>query len=1286
MRLTIPDLAIGKSYQAQVRAKSGTEAGQWSPILDIPAVYETTPPADLIGSNISVAVDTGNSGDTFIATWTYTQPKDFDHYEYRWYGSSDNSTYVRSIIFSTTTPSATLTFSENTSLFGGPKSWMKIEVRAVNTSGLTSTNWVVSSTPVQQLPPPAPTNFTAISGPDVIKLEWTTSGSPLDIQNVEYYKIEVSTDGTNYTEAAKVKYPTLKYSYDTTYYDKKHYFRISSVGRYGSSSSTVNLTGTTIKVSPPSVMNGLISNIVSYSRTAGSPVVTYVTKDPHGLSSTSKIYVHGTRSKSFSVTSITGNGQLTATTSAAHGFSTGNTFEIVGSPNDIFNERGVINAVTTNTFSYQSSSSGTFVSPATAYVVDGTSTVDTIFGDPVAPTIISTTSISCSPNSGTGAISVGSSTYTITNASGTGGVATYTYTGPGILPGQRVTIQDVNPDQYNLTDALVISTPTSSTFTIESEADGAYVAAGTVISRPFGDIYPSDNAVRIKDDGITIGNMGNGFVVGISPTSFNMQSSGSSTRLALTSSHIDMYKDGNKTVQFDGKTGDATIVGKFSTGFSPDPRIEINSGFTEPEIVTFYSGLEDEESPAYVRSSIFSNTPASFGIAGTASNLVTIPDYTYIVNTTGNIYMPLSNATVNVNSTTNFPTGGGQFDLTISSPGVADAAVSFIYSSVSGNSFIGVTGGSGLTDYYYSNDSPVGCSVYFTYNSPWVNGDLAKSGDIWIDKMGLTTTVTGASIGSYLGASDAGGGTALTVASTSGFPSSGSLLIYSSVYPTADPEYATYTGKTNTSFTGVMGGGGSVTGGTIVVDANSLSQISYERVSPGGTEKTVTGPSPVTSSIRTITATSHGFNVGDRVIIYGFTSPNTAYNETAIVRSIPSTNTFTYKSTVTSGSPSSYTGARARLFDSVRGVHIDNLNGLLDNTINAGNKVYIFPNRSELIVSSASVNNTYSSSSLSPSSIGSSSIVTSANLLPSYVKLKGTTVYNKKIVTQPNIDIVGNIRLLTTGDAGLTSTTHALQIGATSSYNLIIDNNEIMSRKNGGITTLYLNGDGGNVSINSTAGSDGTLTMGNSTGTNYTNLYGTVTVKDSSALGAYLNCLGSITTFSKSGTAADASPGVYLNDYVLVSRNDNATLYQNRYSASNSAANIMTRFLINDVVKADIVVDTGVASFSNTSDHRIKTNLEPITYAIEKMKLAKAYTYNLVEDPSGPTLTGFIAHELSEVMPRAVRGEKDAVDENGEPVYQTISDTYLIPLMAQAIHDLIDKVEFLEEKINLQGI
>jgi hypothetical protein len=139
-------------------------------------------------------------------------------------------------------------------------------------------------------------------------------------------------------------------------------------------------------------------------------------------------------------------------------------------------------------------------------------------------------------------------------------------------------------------------------------------------------MYPSDNAVRVKSDGITVGNMSTGFIVGISPTSFNMQSSSSSTRLALTSNEIAMYKSGTqsvsinsdgsfllrsvtggtgsqkividptglglynssgtKTVSFDSETGDATIYGSISNGIY-GARVEIDK--TDKNRITMYS-------------------------------------------------------------------------------------------------------------------------------------------------------------------------------------------------------------------------------------------------------------------------------------------------------------------------------------------------------------------------------------------------------------------------------------------------------------------------------------------------------------------------------------------------------------------------------------------------------------------------------------------------------------------------------------------------------------------------
>jgi hypothetical protein len=989
-----------------------------------------------------------------------------------------------------------------------------IQVRSITPNETSEWSPVVEKyIPIPAITPNAPTNVTATGNPDNIKISWTQATLNTDntsLSQPAYYQVYQSfTSPVSTTGNPVGKTSGSSFTYPTVVYDKTQYFVVKTVDGFRNFST--GSTEVSSKALTPTISNGLQSQISSYSR------------------------------------STTG-GTVTISTVADHGLIVGDSFHLLGSYGGV--ELGV------DTQSNE---------PATVLSVTGTTGLTAITNQ-IGP-----------------AVNITAKSGSVTSATGDGTTVTYTVSGATFSTGNIVTISDISPRQYNISNA-VVSSATGSNFSVIGSAQGTFISGGTVIQDLPAYLFPSDNAVRIKRDGIIIGNLSEGFTVIISPTSFQMQSASEGTRLVLTSDLIktskristsvgslsdgtvlsgagqsiyvggtlDLYtlgfsplvtsaspgkvilkksngttyeifyegisEDGYSfldcknvtgavlaegdliyedfdTVSIDGSTGDATIVGKFSTGFSPDPRIEINSGFSEPEIITFFSGLPDEEEPAFIRSSLISNLPSSFGTAGTASNLVTIPGYTYVTNTTGNISMPLGNATLNVNSINNFPTAGGQFDLYISKPGLPSTWSSFVYSSATGNSFVGVTGGSNFTGYSYSDNAPVGCSVYFTYNSGWTGSELVSSGDMWVDKMGLLTTVTGPSVGYVLGTDDTSGGTAITVVSTtgpdtgtSGFPDSGSLLIYSSVFPTSDPELVTYTGKTDTSFLGVVGGGGSVTGGTVILDADSLSQISYGKIFPGGTEKTVTGPSPVTSGIRTITATSHSFNVGDRVIIYGFTGGNTAYNETAIVISTPTANTFTYKSTVTSGSPSSYTGAKARLFDSVRGVHIDSLNGLLDNTINVRDKVYIFPNRSEMTVSSAAVNKEYVNNGLSPSSGGGSSIDTSANFLPAFIKLKGTTVYNQKIVTEPTLDIRGNIRVLNAGDASLTGTSHAFQIGRTSSYNLIIDNNEIMARRNGTASGLILNAEGGFVSVN------GSVVKGVVSGEGTTTAGGTATI------------------------------------------------------------------------------------------------------------------------------------------------------------------------------------------------
>jgi hypothetical protein len=98
---------------------------------------------------------------------------------------------------------------------------------------------------------------------------------------------------------------------------------------------------------------------------------------------------------------------------------------------------------------------------------------------------------------------------------------------------------------------------------------------------------------------------------------------------------------------------------------------------------------------------------------------------------------------------------------------------------------------------------------------------------------------------------------------------------------------------------------------------------------------------------------------------------------------------------------------------------------------------------------------------------------------------------------------------------------------------------------------------------------------------------------------------------------------------------------------------------------------TGV-TYGTSSDYRLKENIAPMTGALDKVAQLKPVTYKW--KANGSDGQGFIAHELKEVVPDAVQGEKDAVDEDGNPVYQGIDTSYLVATLTAAIQEL--KAEF----------
>jgi hypothetical protein len=98
--------------------------------------------------------------------------------------------------------------------------------------------------------------------------------------------------------------------------------------------------------------------------------------------------------------------------------------------------------------------------------------------------------------------------------------------------------------------------------------------------------------------------------------------------------------------------------------------------------------------------------------------------------------------------------------------------------------------------------------------------------------------------------------------------------------------------------------------------------------------------------------------------------------------------------------------------------------------------------------------------------------------------------------------------------------------------------------------------------------------------------------------------------------------------------------------------------------------------YGTSSDYRLKENIAPMTGALAVVGQLKPCSYTCKE--TGIESQGFIAHELAEVCPDAVVGEKDAVDAEGNPKYQGIDTSFLVATLTAAIQEL--KAEFDEYK------
>ena len=122
-------------------------------------------------------------------------------------------------------------------------------------------------------------------------------------------------------------------------------------------------------------------------------------------------------------------------------------------------------------------------------------------------------------------------------------------------------------------------------------------------------------------------------------------------------------------------------------------------------------------------------------------------------------------------------------------------------------------------------------------------------------------------------------------------------------------------------------------------------------------------------------------------------------------------------------------------------------------------------------------------------------------------------------------------------------------------------------------------------------------------------------------------------------------------------------------------------FTIANSIVGSITTSGAATAYNTSSDYRLKENVTPVSDGITRLQQLKPARFNFIADPD-TVVDGFIAHEVQTIVPEAITGEKDAVDDDGNPEYQGIDQSKLVPLLTAALQEAIGRIETLEAEVS----
>ena len=141
----------------------------------------------------------------------------------------------------------------------------------------------------------------------------------------------------------------------------------------------------------------------------------------------------------------------------------------------------------------------------------------------------------------------------------------------------------------------------------------------------------------------------------------------------------------------------------------------------------------------------------------------------------------------------------------------------------------------------------------------------------------------------------------------------------------------------------------------------------------------------------------------------------------------------------------------------------------------------------------------------------------------------------------------------------------------------------------------------------------------------------------------------------------------------------------NQYDYIWADADVGLRFITNNAEEMRLLddgtlhVDGDVIAFSTTiSDETLKYNINPVDFALDKIKQLKGVTFNYLK--GNKASAGLLAQDVEKVMPSAVSERKLPLHTGDDKSYKTLHYDSMTAILVEAIKELTAKVEKLEKK------